>query len=242
MRKSRPKSRPPTRPKSQSKPGLKAAPATGGRVADKPPRKASPRPAAAPRSAAAEVRRLTAELARARGRIRELEGLAETDALLDLLNRRGFERELKRAIAYIRRYRGSGAVIALDVDRLKAVNDERGHAAGDALLKAIAAVLQRLTRASDVVGRLGGDEFAVVLWNLGEADALAKAAALEAAIDGLVTTFRGRRIRAGASTGVAMISGDDDVAAVLDRADKAMYVRKVERRSRPDSAAPDLRR
>ena len=106
---------------------------------------------------------------------------------------------MKRGIAYIQRYRGTGAVLALDVDRLKRVNDECGHAAGDALLKAIAGFLLRQTRASDLVGRLGGDEFAVVLWNLSEADALAKAASLEAGIDGLVTTYRGRPIAAGAS-------------------------------------------
>jgi diguanylate cyclase (GGDEF)-like protein len=202
----------------------------GARDGGKPSRKAASRPEGAPRSPAAEIRRLTAELAKARGRIRELESLAETDALLGILNRRGFERGLKRGIAYIQRYRGTGAVLALDVDRLKRVNDESGHAAGDALLKAIAGFLQRQIRASDLVGRLGGDEFAVVLWNLSEADALAKAASLEAGIDGLVTTYRGRSIAAGASTGVAIIAADDDAASVLERADKAMYARKRQRR------------
>jgi len=241
MRKSQPKSPPRSRPKSRSPTksptkARSAAPSAVARGRGKPARGASPRGAAgAPRSAAAEIRRLTAELARARRRIRELESLAETDALLGILNRRGFARELGRAIAYLRRYRGSGAVIALDVDRLKIVNDERGHAAGDALLKAIAALLQRQTRASDVVGRLGGDEFAIVLWNLTEADAQAKAAALEASIDGLVITYRGRAIRAGASMGVAMIASGDDAASVLDRADRAMYRRKRQRRAQPQT-------
>lgn len=212
--------------------GRKTGSGTGAAAASsKPQPKRTGRPVAAPRSAAAEIRRLTAELARARGRIRELEGLAETDPLLDIPNRRGVERELNRAIAYIRRYSGSGAVIALDVDRLKRVNDSLGHAAGDALLKAIAGVLQRLTRASDVIGRLGGDEFAVVLWNLTEADAQAKAASLEVAIDGLDARYRGRPLQAGASTGVAMIAGDDDASTVLDRADKVMYARKRARRA-----------
>jgi diguanylate cyclase (GGDEF)-like protein len=106
------------------------------------------------------------------------------DFLLGILNRRGFERELNRSIAYIRRYRASGALIVLDVDRLKPVNDAFGHAAGDQVLKAVVAAITGQVRASDVVGRLGGDEFAVLLWNLSKTDAQAKAAALEAAIDG----------------------------------------------------------
>ncbi len=238
MRKPRPKdpskSRTASRSRAQPKPKVQlastpSAPAAPGR--GKSSRPTAPQGAGARHDAAAEIGRLTAELARARRRIRTLERLAETDALLAIPNRRGFARELKRAIAYLRRYRGSGAVIALDVDGLKIVNDERGHAAGDALLKAIAALLQRQTRASDVVGRLGGDEFAVVLWNLTEPDAQAKAALLEASIDDLVVTYRGRAIRAGASIGVAMITGDDDIASLLDRADKAMYARKRQRRA-----------
>jgi len=236
MRKSRP--HPPTRSRSnvrsQSKPKSKAkskatsSPAASHRAT--PSRGTRVGAARTPGGSAAEVRRLAAELARARRRIRELESLAETDALLGILNRRGFERELKRAIAYLRRYRGSAAVIALDVDGLKSINDERGHAAGDVLLKAIAGVLQRQTRASDVVGRLGGDEFAIVLWNLTEVDACAKAASLEAGIDGLNVTYRGRALQAGASTGVTMIADGDDAAVVLERADHAMYGRKRQRR------------
>ena len=233
-----PKSRPKSTLKATSDAARPVSGRSGARDGGEPTRTLTPRPDTAPRSPAAEIRRLTAELAKARGRIRELESLAETDGLLGILNRRGFERGLKRGIAYLRRYRGTGAVIALDVDRLKAVNDEHGHAAGDALLKAIAGLLQQQTRASDLVGRLGGDEFAVLLWNLSEADAFAKAAALEAGIDGLVTIYRGHRIAAGASTGVALIAADDDAASVLERADKAMYARKQQRRSaaRPSRA------
>ena len=112
-------------------------------------------------------------------RIEQLQAAAETDFLLGISNRRGFERELGRAISYIQRYHASGALIVLDVDRLKPINDKFGHAAGDQVLKAIVAVLSRQIRSSDVIGRLGGDEFALLLWNLSETDAHAKAAALE---------------------------------------------------------------
>jgi PleD family two-component response regulator len=76
------------------------------------------------------VRRMRAKLARARGQIAVLEAAAETDYLLDIPNRRGFERELNRSVAYIKRYHARAAVILLDVDRLKAINDAFGHAAG----------------------------------------------------------------------------------------------------------------
>src|SRR3977135_3036393 len=151
------------------------------------------------------IRRLRSQLARAQSRIDELEASADQDFLLDIPNRRGFERELNRAIAYIKRYHASGALIVLDVDRLKPINDAFGHAAGDQVLRGIVAELLRHVRMSDVIGRLGGDVFALLLWNLSETDAHAKAASLEQAIDGLSFAFRGRRISAGASAGVAVL-------------------------------------
>jgi diguanylate cyclase (GGDEF)-like protein len=185
------------------------------------------------RRAKTTIRNLRAELAEARARIDELQAWADTDFLLDVFNRRGFERELARSLAYIRRYDARGALIVLDVDGLKPINDTFGHAAGDAVLKGIVAVLIRHVRSSDVVGRLGGDEFGVLLWNLDETDALAKAAVLENAIDQLTFAFRGRSIVAGASAGVAMLGADSDPASVLEAADRAMYARKQSRRAAP---------
>ncbi|GIQ78405.1 GGDEF domain-containing protein [Bradyrhizobium sp. RD5-C2] len=176
------------------------------------------------------IRRLRAQLARAQARIEELQASAETDFLLDILNRRGFERELVRSLSFIKRYQASGALIVLDVDRLKPINDAFGHAAGDEVLKTIVAAISDQVRASDVIGRLGGDEFAVLLWNLSETDACAKAAALEEAIDRLTFVFRGSRVSAGASAGVAILTAHSDADRVLDEADRAMYVRKAQRR------------
>ncbi|GKQ53731.1 GGDEF domain-containing protein [Bradyrhizobium sp. Ce-3] len=178
----------------------------------------------------ATIRRLRAQLARAQARIEELQASSETDFLLDILNRRGFERELARSLSFIKRYQASGALVVLDVDRLKPINDAFGHAAGDEVLKTIVAAISDQVRASDVVGRLGGDEFAVLLWNLSETDARAKAAALEEAIDRLTFVFRDSRVSAGASAGVAILTAHSDVDRVLDEADRAMYVRKAQRR------------
>ncbi len=200
------------------------------KAAPKRPRSAKT-PAAVPSDdAKRSIRRLRAQLAKAQARIAELQASADIDFLLDIPNRRGFERELHRSIAYIKRYQASGALIVLDVDRLKPINDAFGHAAGDQVLKAIVAVLLRQIRSSDVVGRLGGDEFALLLWNLSETDARAKAAALEQAIDHLTFTFRGRTVTAGASAGVAILGPHAEAGRALEQADSAMYVRKAQRR------------
>ena len=123
------------------------------------------------RRPAGEIGRLTAALAEARARIAELELMAEVDPLLNILNRRGFERALARALAYVKRYRAPAALLYLDLDGFKLINDAHGHAAGDAVLKAVAGILAHNVRGSDVVARLGGDEFAVLLFNLGEIQA-----------------------------------------------------------------------
>nr|GAJ33154.1 hypothetical protein yegE [Bradyrhizobium sp. DOA9] len=188
------------------------------------------RKAPAAEDSKATIRGLRSKLKAALLRISELEAAADTDFLLEIPNRRGFERELARAIAYMKRYRASGALIVLDVDRLKPINDSFGHAAGDEVLKAIVATLTRQVRASDVVGRLGGDEFALLLWNLSETDAKAKAAALEQAIDELSFVFRGQHVTAGASAGVALLGPQSAAARALEEADAAMYVRKAHRR------------
>jgi diguanylate cyclase (GGDEF)-like protein len=106
------------------------------------------------------------------------------------------------------------------------------------VLKAIVATLLRQVRASDVVGRLGGDEFALLLWNLSETDARAKAASLEEAIDRLSFTFGGRMVTTGASAGVAILGPHAEAGRALEEADSAMYVRKALRRHEARNSRP----
>ena len=186
-----------------------------------------------PTRLAAEVARLEAELAGMRSRIAELEAHAESDPLTQALNRRGFERELKRTSAYLRRYGGSAALVYLDLDGFKSVNDRHGHAAGDAVLQAVAGTLAASVRASDIVARLGGDEFAVLLWNLSAHDAGAKASALERVVAATSVPWNGNRLSVGASAGVCGLRAKDDIADVTALADAAMYVRKRERKASP---------
>lgn len=205
------------------------APADQQRRADAPkPAKARPRSTAM--RLAAEVERLAAQLKQSRARIADLEAKIDIDPLTELLNRRGFERELKRSIAYVKRYGASAALVYLDLDGFKPVNDRHGHAAGDAVLKALAAALVGHVRASDVVARLGGDEFVVLLWNVDGAAAAAKAAALERTIYATPVRWRSSTLVVGASAGVALIGALDTPAEALGHADAAMYARKDARK------------
>jgi diguanylate cyclase (GGDEF)-like protein len=103
---------------------------------------------------------------------RQLQYLAEHDWLTDLYNRRRLISELDACLAHTARYGRSGAVLVLDIDNFKFVNDSEGHDAGDRTLQSVAAVLGSRTRVTDFVARLGGDEFAIVLPAASEQEAL----------------------------------------------------------------------
>ena len=179
----------------------------------------------------AEVQRLEGELAAARSKMKELEATADIDAVTQIFNRRGFDRELARSLAYVKRYGTRAALFYIDLDGFKPVNDRHGHAAGDIVLKAVAAMLKNNVRASDTVARLGGDEFGLILWNLGEGDAASKAWTLEAAIGEAEIEWEGELLAVGGSIGFTMIGSDDELAAVMARADQAMYARKAARKA-----------
>ncbi len=180
---------------------------------------------------AVEVERLQQELAEARRQLAALEARADVDPLTELPNRRAFERELARSLAYVKRHGTGAALLYLDLDDFKRVNDRHGHSAGDAMLRAVASVLGRHVRESDVVARIGGDEFALLLWNCDEADAAAKALALEASIGRTIATHAGAALTVGASVGTATLLPLDEPAETIGRADRAMYARKAVRRA-----------
>ncbi|MEA2136427.1 MAG: hypothetical protein QOC68_4336, partial [Solirubrobacteraceae bacterium] len=123
----------------------------------------------------------------------ELRHMADHDPLTGLLNRRSFERELERHVAYVDRYGPKGAAIVLDLDHFKTINDTLGHSAGDELIVRVAQLLRSRLRESDVLARLGGDEFAILLPEASseEADGVA-AAVLEAVRTLAVPTATGR--------------------------------------------------
>jgi diguanylate cyclase (GGDEF)-like protein len=172
------------------------------------------------------VAALTREVEALRAEVERLRLLADHDTLTPVLNRRAFVRELSRTIAYCRRYGVPAAVLYLDLDGFKQVNDRFGHPAGDAALVRIAELLTAHVRESDVVARLGGDEFAVLLLQVDAEAAAAKALSLAEAIAGEELAFDGRPCRLGGSFGVRAFDDHNDPEAWLAEADAAMFVRK----------------
>jgi len=163
-----------------------------------------------------------------------LRHLADHDPLTDLLNRRGFEAELTRQVARSARYGPDGALLLLDIDNLKHVNDTLGHSAGDQLIVGIAHALRRRLRASDILARIGGDELTVILPRATAQQAECVAAALVDAVRHHVTTLPGgRRAQATTSLGVAVIDRPGLTAAdLLAQADIALYTAKGNGRDR----------
>jgi diguanylate cyclase (GGDEF)-like protein/PAS domain S-box-containing protein len=154
---------------------------------------------------------------------RQLRHLADHDPLTGLLNRRGFEAALTAHVARTRRYGAAGALLVLDLDNFKHVNDTHGHHAGDALLSEVADGLRERVRETDVLARLGGDEFAVLLPVETAAQAEVAAAALVA-----VVRERGQAHGVTASLGVAPVDATvTDGEELLVRADRAMYAAKA---------------
>ncbi len=161
----------------------------------------------------------------------ELEFFVDHDVLTGLLNRRRFELELDREIARCARRPQGGAVLMLDLDGFKAVNDEFGHAAGDRLLRGIAASLAERTRQSDVLARLSGDEFAVLLPGASREAAEQVAHDLLGVVERHVVVLGAERAQVTASIGVALLDGVGE-HELLALADAAMYAAKDAGRNR----------
>ena len=165
----------------------------------------------------------------------QLQYLADHDPLTGLFNRRRFEAELQRQVAFNSRYGPTGAVLVLDLDHFKYVNDTLGHAIGDELIGRVGSLLRDRLRETDVVARLGGDEFAILLPSADEEQARRVGDDLVAAIRTQSVVMSGERsLRVTACVGAALFGQEFDVSheAVLVNADIAMYEAKEAGRDR----------
>ena len=173
---------------------------------------------------------LERELAALDRALEDLRHLAEHDALTGLLNRRALARELARQCGEVARYGPRGAVVLLDVDRFKAVNDGFGHATGDEVIVWIAEILRSRLRATDQLARLGGDEFAIVLPEGGREEAELVASTIVAGVRNETLSPRGT-CPGGltVSVGVAVFEGRENPTPeeMLSDADWAMYDAKA---------------
>jgi len=163
----------------------------------------------------------------------QLQYLADHDAMTGLFNRRRFEQELERQLAYAGRYGKKTGVAVLDIDNFKYANDTFGHKVGDDVIAAVARVLREHLRKTDLLGRLGGDEFGIVL---PETDFELVTSIIEHTLDKIRTEVgvEGRGTRFTASAGVVLVSGDAELTSeeLLVAADIAMYEAKQSGRDR----------
>jgi diguanylate cyclase (GGDEF)-like protein/PAS domain S-box-containing protein len=180
----------------------------------------------------------------------QLQHMADHDPLTGLLNRRRFEHELERHVATGQRYGAEGAVIVLDVDGFKRVNDTRGHAAGDRLIAHVAAVLRARLRGTDLVARLGGDEFAILLPKADRAGAEVVARSLFETVRAAASAAADGAAPVTISLGAVMVDSCPEltIETLVAAADHAMYAAKAAGRdgyafaSGADVAAPVPRR
>jgi diguanylate cyclase (GGDEF)-like protein len=168
---------------------------------------------------------------------RHIEELARTDPLTGLLNRRGLAELARREVHRANRTGQPVAVLMLDLDHFKAINDELGHDVGDAVLRAVGALLQTTLRPYDVSSRLGGEEFAVLLPGCSLHSAVAIAERLRARL--VQSSIAGLPRAVTASFGVTTLRIDEDLDAALRRADVALYRSKHQGRDRVTSLPAD---
>jgi diguanylate cyclase (GGDEF)-like protein len=162
-------------------------------------------------------------LAKAEKTEAQLRYIADHDSLTGLLDRRRFRSELDQFASFTARYGGQGAVMIIDIDGLKAVNDSLGHHAGDILIRRIAGIMRERVRATDIVARLSGDEFAVLMPQSDTAGALQLGEDLRAQVaeSAAASEAGGATI----SVGITMFGGEREIGAeaILVAADQAMY-------------------
>jgi diguanylate cyclase (GGDEF)-like protein len=172
--------------------------------------------------------------------IQQLDWRARHDGLTGLLNRRAMQEAIDQQLGRSRRGGDTFAVVMLDIDHFKTINDRHGHDAGDQALMHTAAVLQNAVRAVDRVGRFGGEEFVVLLPATGLAQAAEMAEALRARLAELGVPREGEALALSASFGVAEWKGpDEEPSRLLMRADKALYRAKRAGRNRVQVAHDD---
>lgn len=160
----------------------------------------------------------------------QLDAMARTDALTGLPNRREILERLQTEIERCARAHHPMAILMFDIDHFKQVNDLRGHAAGDSVLKAVADTAHASLRRIDSCGRVGGEEFLVLLPETSRAEAEAAAERLRAAIADRVIEYTGQPLRVTASFGVANRQADApllDAGQLIQRADRALYAAKA---------------
>ena len=165
--------------------------------------------------------------------VEQLKLLASTDYLTGLSNRRVFEEALQGEFHRVQRYKSPSAIILLDIDLFKRINDNYGHQAGDRALVEMAQALKKIARSTDIAARLGGDEFVVLVTGTDLAGALVVAGHIRNEVANLTLNTRDHSLNLTVSIGISPIDvADDHWSDALERADTALYSAKQQGRNR----------
>jgi len=175
-----------------------------------------------------EIRKYHSDVIRLQGELMTARTEAEIDFLTGLVNRRRFERALLEMINDYQTMRYPFALILLDVDNFKQINDKYGHTAGDQVLKEIALILKTFLRANNIPARIGGEEFAILVPGATAKEAKVIAERLRSAIENRTFSTLEDEIKATASFGVTSVREDDTIDTIFARVDKALYKAKKE--------------
>ncbi|MDE3270924.1 sensor domain-containing diguanylate cyclase [Pseudoalteromonas sp. G4] len=163
--------------------------------------------------------------------------LAVTDPLTQIYNRRGFFKTANKVFSQYLRHQGNCAMLLLDLDKFKSVNDKYGHATGDEVIKATAKILTLYTRDSDIVGRIGGEEFVVFLPMSNLESAVALAQRIRQGVEKQILSCDEHMVEFTVSIGVSALQKEDQhIEALLKRADKALYIAKESGRNQVQSS------
>lgn len=190
------------------------------------PETSHPNPTESDAQLRAELVRLQRENRMLTIALAEMERVAERDMLTPLYNRRYFLSALHRRIAAAAEKGERSALIYVDINGLKQLNDNFGHAAGDLALIEIARRLSEPMRGGDVLARIGGDEFGILLDNVSSAEARSWARRLKASVEDRVLDYGDHAIELSAAFGVAMVDRDRSAEDIIGSADNAMYMAK----------------
>lgn len=179
-----------------------------------------------PQALLGEIEHLRSEVERLQSRVEHLDRLSCMDTLVPASNRRGLVKQLTMVLARHERHGIPAAMLFVDVDGLKAINDRYGHGAGDAALIHLTELMSSSVRKTDLVARIGGDEFVIMLDHSTLEVAIETARRLAEQVADSDFIHNGIALELSVAIGLAMIERGDTPETVLDRADQAMYRQK----------------
>lgn len=182
-----------------------------------------------------QVRQSSSEIKRLEDELKRATSIAKTDELTNIPNRRGFNEMIEESIAKAEAVQATFALVLIDIDHFKSINDNYGHLVGDSILRYLAKVLNNETKGRDSVARIGGEEFAIILPETAYDQSIKLSNSIREKVASRPLSVKGKgkaAIRMTVSAGVAMYQFGEPIEKLFDRADQCLYKAKNHGRNR----------